>query len=183
MPITALIRRRVAMIAVPLALAGSLATATSATASHGGNAGAQVDLARAKAATARYNYEPFALADDYQRGNDGECVEVPGLGAMGIHYVNFDRFGAMDITRPDVLLYVNGPGGRRQLVAVEYLQVDDDQDLTTDLDRPSLFGRSFDGPMLGHGPEQPIHYDLHVWLWRSNPAGLFASFNPALSCS
>ena len=33
----------------------------------------------------------------------------------------------------------------------------------------------FDSPMLGHEPGMPVHYDLHVWLYRHNPAGLFAS--------
>jgi len=28
----------------------------------------------------------------------------------------------------------------------------------------------------------PVHYDLHVWFWHDNPSGLFAPFNPALSC-
>jgi hypothetical protein len=28
----------------------------------------------------------------------------------------------------------------------------------------------------------PWHYDLHVWLWEDNPTGLFAMFNPAISC-
>ncbi|MCA1639594.1 MAG: hypothetical protein LC768_14895 [Acidobacteria bacterium] len=47
---------------------------------------------------------------------------------------------------------------------------------------PSLFGRSFNGPMPGHGPGEPVHYDLHVWAWRNNPNGMFAQFNPKLSC-
>jgi hypothetical protein len=47
---------------------------------------------------------------------------------------------------------------------------------------PELFGRTFDGPMEGHGPDQPPHYDLHVWAWQANPAGLFAPFNPNVIC-
>ncbi len=27
----------------------------------------------------------------------------------------------------------------------------------------------------------PRHYDLHVWAWKHNPAGLFAPFNPKVS--
>ena len=41
-------------------------------------------------------------------------------------------------------------------------------------ERPQLFGRPFDGPMEGHHPLMPRdlhHYDLHVWLWKDNPAG------------
>jgi ABC-type Zn2+ transport system substrate-binding protein/surface adhesin len=26
------------------------------------------------------------------------------------------------------------------------------------------------------------HYDLHVWLYRENPKGMFAQFNPKASC-
>ena len=26
------------------------------------------------------------------------------------------------------------------------------------------------------------HYDRHVWLYRDNPNGIFAPFNPAVSC-
>lgn len=40
--------------------------------------------------------------------------------------------------------------------------------------------------MEGHVPLMPErfhHYDLHVWLWRENPAGLFAPTNPAMDCS
>ena len=36
--------------------------------------------------------------------------------------------------------------------------------------------------MLGHSATMPIHYDLHVWLYRQNPAGIFARWNPRVSC-
>jgi hypothetical protein len=28
----------------------------------------------------------------------------------------------------------------------------------------------------------PAFYSLHVWLWEFNPSGLFAPFNPRVSC-
>lgn len=65
---------------------------------------------------------------------------------------------------------------------MEYLVFDADGDLSTAEDRPTLFGRAFDGPMLGHGPGMPVHYDQHVWLWKHNPNGMFAQWNPTLSC-
>lgn len=49
--------------------------------------------------------------------------------------------------------------------------------------QPSLFGRAFDGPMPGHNPQMPWHYELHVWAWQGNPSGLFASWNPNVSCN
>ena len=69
-----------------------------------------------------------------------------------------------------------------KLVAVEYFSVDADQDLATAGDRPSVLGHPFDGPMPGHTPTMPIHYDLHVWVAENNPAGVFAQWNPAISC-
>jgi hypothetical protein len=27
------------------------------------------------------------------------------------------------------------------------------------------------------------HYDRHVWLYRENPNGVFAQFNPRVSCA
>lgn len=60
---------------------------------------------------------------------------------------------------------------------------DADQDLSTAGARPLMFGQAFAGPMEGHFPGTPMHYDLHVWTWAHNPAGMFAEWNPALSCS
>ena len=40
--------------------------------------------------------------------------------------------------------------------------------------------------MDGHVPVMPAslrHYDLHVWLWRSNPKGIFTSTNAAVKCA
>ena len=57
-----------------------------------------------------------------------------------------------------------------------------DQDLTTDEDRPNLLGVPFNGPMLGPEDGEPIHYDLHAWLFVANPAGVLAPWNPKVTC-
>jgi hypothetical protein len=52
-------------------------------------------------------------------------------------------------------------------------------------ERPKLNGRPFDGPMEGHPPLLSValhHYDLHVWLWKEHPAGLFSPTNPDVKC-
>ena len=52
--------------------------------------------------------------------------------------------------------------------------------------RPTLWGRPFDGPMMGHPPLVPMeltHYDLHVWLYKPNPLGTFAPTNPEVKCT
>jgi hypothetical protein len=40
--------------------------------------------------------------------------------------------------------------------------------------------------MEGHEPLMPRelhHYDLHVWLFKENPSGLFAATNPNVGCA
>ena len=102
---------------------------------------------------------------------------------MGVHYLNPALAAqAPDATRPSILLYApTGDGGMR-LLGAEWFQADADQDVHTDADRPTLFGQPFDGPMPGHNPMMPVHYDLHVWLFDSNPAGVFAAWNPSVRC-
>lgn len=139
-------------------------------------------LRKARDATRAFRDVQAAKAAGY--APTGECAEDPKYGGMGIHYANEKLIadGVLDITRPEILVYQPTADGELRLGAVEYFQVDGDQDLATDDDRPSLFGVPFDGPMLGHEPGMPIHYDLHLWLYKHNPAGLFAAWNPRVDC-
>jgi hypothetical protein len=145
--------------------------------------GQKHDLRRARAATRRFRDIRVAREAGYTE-TSGECAEDPKYGAMGVHYGNPEYLedGRLDVTKPEVLVYRPTPGGKLRLGAVEYFTADADQDLDTDDDRPSLFGLPFDGPMHGHEPGMPKHYDLHVWLYRHNPAGLFAAWNPRVHC-
>jgi hypothetical protein len=113
----------------------------------------------------------------------GECVEGPD-GGMGFHYAHqgLAQDDRLRIRRPEILVY-EPHGERLELVAVEYFRADADGRLDTDDDRPSLFGRGFDGPMEGHEPGMPVHYDLHAWVWKRNPAGTFAMYNPRVDCA
>jgi hypothetical protein len=151
-------------------------------------AGIAAHLAKAKAALDKYESVAAAEADGYVA--EGPCESTPTDpaatwwgGAMGIHYVNDALLkGPIVATKPPVLTYAPTSGGLK-LLAAEWFQPDADQNAQTDADRPSLFGRAFDGPMAGHAPGMPMHYDLHVWLWAHNPSGLFAPWNPSVSCS
>jgi hypothetical protein len=138
-------------------------------------------LQEAKAATARFHSIVQAEKAGYVLGSP--CISSPA-GAMGFHYENHQLMAdpAVDATQPEILLYAPGPSGRLQLVGIEYWKADADQNPATTSDRPSLFGQPFNGPMPGHHPGMPIHYDLHVWLWQDNPAGTFAPFNPTVTC-
>ncbi|GIE28201.1 hypothetical protein Ait01nite_012460 [Actinoplanes italicus] len=133
-------------------------------------------------ATRRFRDVDEALAAGYLATD--QCV--PG---MGWHYAHpgLSAGDAIDPVWPEVLLYVPGRDGTPRLVGVEYFKADADQDLNTDTDRPTLFGHPFDGPMAGHemppgAPPMPAHYDLHVWLYLTNPAGQLTNENPRIIC-
>lgn len=100
------------------------------------------------------------------------------------------------VEEPEALLYLP-KDGKLRLVAIEHVQLivihgepyrgcgieDSTCPPANPPPAPSLYdGVVFDGPMAGHVPEMPWHYDLHAWIWADNPAGMFAPFNPALSC-
>lgn len=169
--------RRAVSVAVVAALVGVVGTVLGPAA--GGTP--KDDLQAAKAATARYHSLGQAEAAGYVQASP--CVGSPE-GAEGIHFDNAALMAddAIEVTEPEILLYVPDANGKLRLVGVEYWKEDADGDLATDEDRPSIFGVPFDGPMPGHNPTMPVHYDLHVWLWHENPSGMFERVNTDLAC-
>lgn len=119
------------------------------------------------------------------------CLEFPepfaegemrySAGGMGVHFLNAQHIGpTLDPARPQVLIYVPEQGKLR-LVAAEWFMPAAAAGATP----PSIFGTALAGPMEGHEPIMPgglHHYDLHVWLWERNPAGIFSPTNPAVHC-
>ncbi len=147
--------------------------ATSTEGNHRGQAlgrsapGLGAELARVRAATARYHRVEVAIAAGYAPASP--CVEDPGgAGAMGIHFVNPGLVGQLDPTLPQALLYLPHDDGRLRLVGVEYLSPWGGE----------VLGQQLADPSPPFGPETA----LHVWLWQANPAGMFAAYNPNLSC-
>jgi hypothetical protein len=141
------------------------------------------DLAQVRQATAKYHDVNVALADGFIR--TPACVESPD-GGMGIHFIHPARLmdPAENILEPEVLLYAETGDGMK-LLGVEYfygIGAPDTPVPNPAPPSPILFGRTFDGPMEAHEPGQPPHYDLHVWVWQANPSGIFAPFNPNVSC-
>ena len=175
------LRRTAAAAALTAVAAGAVLTASasaSSAASDGRAARTEgADLATVRAATAKYHDVSVAEAAGYVPV--GHCVSVLGAGAMGVHYLHpgLASDAEIDPLRPEVLLYIPDAQGRQRLVAVEYFVAED-----AVRERPSVLGMPFDGPMDGHEPGMPRHYDLHLWLWAHNPAGVATAFNPALSC-
>ena len=148
------------------------------------------ELERVRAALEKYQDPYVAVRDGYfstvgcvhypQPGGAGRVPYVAG--GMGIHFLNPQLVGPVpDPMRPAILLY-EPDGNKLRLIGAEWFVP-----LATGVkERPSVFGRPFDGPMEGHEPLLPKglhHYDLHVWLWKENPAGLFSPTNPRVTCA
>lgn len=146
-------------------------------------------LSAAKAALDRYRDPIVAVYDGYlstvgcvefrQGLSEGAMQYVPG--GMGVHLLNLSLIGpTLDPTKPQVLIY-EPIGDTLHLVAAEWFMPTQVAGSTP----PSIFGHALEGPMEGHAPIMPAglhHYDLHVWLWKDNPAGIFSPTNPALRC-
>lgn len=133
--------------------------------------------------------DPYVAVRDLYLSTVG-CVHYDGekidgymhyeKGAMGVHFVNLTVTGPLDPKRPNVLIY-EPVGDKLVLVAAEWLVP-----LAAAKERPTLLGQPFAGPMEGHEPLIPrefAHYDLHAWLFKDNPLGMFSPTNPDVSCA
>src|SRR5256885_11291995 len=90
------------------------------------NAGA-ADLSTARAATAQFHQLAAANDAGYTILVSDlagiTCITSPGLGVMGIHYVNGSALGdaVLDPAKPEALVYQPRPNGKLRLVALEYI--------------------------------------------------------------
>jgi hypothetical protein len=145
------------------------------------------DLAAATTGTEAFLDVAAAEAAGYGLPPEGplhECIaNLDGPGAMGLHHINGDLVGdtALDPATPEALVYEPAADGGPELVAVEYVVFAEAWDAKNEM-APMLFGEMF---MLVEEPnryELPAFYALHAWIWRDNPDGMFASFNPDATC-
>jgi len=141
------------------------------------------DLAAARAGTARFhNAHPgYSLLTD---AAGIACIDNPGVGGMGIHFVNGALVGdgKVNAATPELVVYEPLAGGRLRLVAAEYVVFQSDWD-PKHSDAPELFGREFELVKAGNRYGLPPFYELHAWLWQHNPAGMFEDWNPRVSCA
>jgi hypothetical protein len=129
-------------------------------------------LGEVRQANARFVAVAQAVKEGYK---PIPCTSGVDGGAMGIHYVNGDliKDDALDVGKPEAVMYEPDENGRLHLVAVEYI---------TTKGPASLGGQLFS---LNGSPNRyglPAFYELHVWAWRDNPKGTFADMNPRVSC-
>jgi hypothetical protein len=149
------------------------------------------DLKSARAATAGYHNNDAALAAGYGEFRDAQgiaCIDQPGAGGMGIHYADADLvFGdeskaVVKAATPEALVYEPTPNGRLRLVAAEYIALQDAWDAIHS-SPPSLFGQQFELMPSPNRYGLPPFYELHAWIWKHNPSGMFNDWNPRVSCA
>jgi hypothetical protein len=111
------------------------------------------------------------------------CVSGPQDGAMGLHYVNADLVGdgELDAAHPEILIYAL-QDGTLQFVGVEYLVLADAWEAKHE-GPPILMGQLFNFVGAPNRYRNPPFYELHVWVGQANPHGMFADWNPTVSCA
>ena len=138
-----------------------------------GTAALNQQLAALRRATA--SFHNFGKAEEAGYGTPiTPCWYHRDLGGQGYHYGKPALIdGTVSLLQPEILMYEPQKGGGLRLVGVEYIIP---IDMWKDKSPPTLFGQEFH-----RHPVLPI-YALHVWLWRHNPDGMFADWNPMVSC-
>jgi hypothetical protein len=133
------------------------------------------DLATLRRVTAPFH--KFSTAHDAGWSTKiTSCMTDPGgAGGMGFHYGNTNLIdGTASVDEPELLLYEPQQNGRLRLVAVEYII-------------PYAFhGREEAPPVLFGQPFKRNDtfqlWGLHAWVWKNNPSGMFADWNPTVNC-
>ena len=170
---------------------------------------AEPDLTAVRKATERFRDVKVALAEGYIRDPFDLCdtAEMMGrpaeLGAMGVHYFRPDLLGITappnprvngdgihtDFLTPSILIYEPQSNGSLELVAVENLAFEAAWKAAGHKTAPTFHGVAYN--FMVNNPATPAdeahmfepHYDRHVWIYRENPSGVFAPFNPKVSCA
>ena len=172
------------------------------------SAAAEPTLDEVRALTQRFQDVNIALADGYVRDPMDLCdtAEMMGrpaaLGAMGVHYFRPDLLGITappnprvdgngthtDFRHPAILIYEPQADGSMRLVAVENLVFAQAWHAAGHSAPPTYqsvaYDRMVDDPATAIDEAHMFepHYDRHVWLYRDNPNGVYAMFNPSVDC-
>jgi hypothetical protein len=133
----------------------------------------QRQLARLRQVTASFHDIDAAATAGWSTQITG-CM-VSEAGGMGFHYGNTSLIdGTVRVEQPELLLYEPEKNGGMRLVAVEYI-IPYTAHARSDAP-PVLFGQQFkrnDTFQL---------WGLHAWVWAENPSGMFADWNPRVTC-
>jgi hypothetical protein len=133
------------------------------------------DLARLRQATAAFHRFDVASHAGWSEPITACMTDPGGAGGMGFHYGKVKLIdGSVSVEEPELLLYEPEKNGELRLVAVEYIIPYTFH--SRDAEPPVLFGQKFaqvDAFQL---------WGLHAWVWNENPSGMFAPWNPRVTC-
>lgn len=154
--------------------------AHSASSQPGGDAAQAQLLATIRQSTARYHRVEAALADGYVLGSPCEAI---ASGGIGVHYRKSALIDVVvDPSQPELLVYEPRKNGDLQLVAVAFVIRAAPWDLVS-ANPPMLGVQPFEDKRVPDWSSPPFPtYELHVWVWKHNPNGMYATTNPTVSC-
>ena len=177
-------RRRLSILGITMAALAVMGLSIAVSASAKNDA-----LATVRSLTAKYQSLQVAENNGYQ--SFYKCTEQPGVGTMGQHFVKFGLVGdgVVDPTQPEALVYEPTANGAYRLVALEWVLPSPGTPRSAPA--PTIFGIQMN---WRPGPENtenlppnrfglPNFYELHYWLYKSNPLGTFNDWNPNVSCN
>lgn len=103
------------------------------------------------------------------------CMVDPVLGGMGFHFGKGSAIdGTVNPLEPEALLYEPEKNGTLKLVAVEFLVPYDFA--PREGPAPRAFGLDF------KQNDAFKVWALHAWIFKHNPSGMFADWNPNVNC-
>jgi hypothetical protein len=131
-------------------------------------------VADVRNATNKFLDVAVAKANGYAKQYPAGCAASPNAseGAQGFHYLDESRVdGTVELLKPELVMYEPQPNGKLQLIGVDYVVP-----LTASATPPTLLGVPF-------MRNEPLGvWALHIWTMRPNPSGMFAAWNPKVSC-
>lgn len=159
----------------PTTAAGIDAGAADVHAAHSpGAAQLNRDIAALRALTAKFR-DIEAAKDAGWNVLATQCRDNQPTGGMGFHWLN-PAFvdDKVSVLEPEIVMYEPQSNGQMRFVGVEYIIPFDI--LPSTAEPPVLFGEQF----LQNFNDNL--WMMHVWVGRNNPDGLFATWNPKVSC-
>ena len=162
---------------------------------------AEPTIEEVRAATEKYRDVQAAIADGYVRDPMDLC-ETPyhmgsteQTGVMGVHFLRLDLLGIdsahtrLDVTgthtdfrEPAALVYEPQADGSLTLVAVENMVSAAAWRARGHEEPPAFHGEPYEFRADDAGMSLAAHYDKHLWLFRENPSGVSAQYNPTVTC-
>ena len=130
----------------------------------------EIEVEQVRMATTQYADINVAL-------NEGFFDASGFVPNMGHHYISPPRFeNGFNLLEPEILLYAPDGNGNMEFVAVEYGIV------VPDPENPGTPPEGFSGDLdEWHFNHELSQWQLHVWIVKENPDGIFAPFNPTVN--